>query len=143
MANRRWKIMGVLAAVAVLCALLLLRSDSNEQKAVEETRRALRQQGYKVDLTEFDFSTSDELRVRVATLTNATSLTAPRTADNFNHLSALLQGTRLLAEGKAVTVIDGPISWRRWARTRLSWSGSRISCQVAPAKITGRRCARH
>src|SRR6266516_4207679 len=51
MMNRRWKITGVLAAVAVLCGFLLLRSDRNEQKALQDTRRQLRQQGFKIDFT--------------------------------------------------------------------------------------------
>ena len=43
----RWKFKVVLTATSVLCALFLLRSGSSEQKALEETRRALRQQGFK------------------------------------------------------------------------------------------------
>jgi len=35
----------VLAAVAVLCGFLLLRSDRNERKALQDTRRQLRQHG--------------------------------------------------------------------------------------------------
>src|SRR6266516_227249 len=68
MMNRRWKITGVLAAVAVLCVFVLLRSDSNEQRAVEVARSALRQQGFKTDLSEFDFSASAEFRARTAAL---------------------------------------------------------------------------
>src|SRR5882762_398989 len=59
----------VVSIGGVLCAFFLLRSDNSEQKAVEETRRVLRQQGFKVDLAEFDFSTTDELRARAAALT--------------------------------------------------------------------------
>src|SRR2546428_13722456 len=65
----RRKITIGLVAVGVLivaCAFLLLRSDNSEQKAVEETRRALRQQGFNVDLSEFNFSTSDEFLAREA-----------------------------------------------------------------------------
>jgi hypothetical protein len=65
----RWKFMAVLAAASVLCALLLLRSDSSEQQALEETRRALRQQEFKIDLTEFNFSASEDLRARASALT--------------------------------------------------------------------------
>jgi hypothetical protein len=67
----RWILTCGLAAVGAICAVLLLRSNNGPQKAVEETRRALRQQGFKTDLTEFNFSTSPELRARAAALTNA------------------------------------------------------------------------
>jgi hypothetical protein len=67
--KRRWIILVGLLAVAALCGLLLgLRGDS-EQKAVEETRRAMHQEGFKTDLAEFDFSASEEERARAAALT--------------------------------------------------------------------------
>ena len=74
--------MAGLAAAGGLCALLLLRPDSSEQKAAEETRRTLRQQGFKTDLSEFNFAISDELRARAAALTNADLIAAvPRGAE--------------------------------------------------------------
>ena len=66
-----WKIAAVLVIVGVIGTVFLSRRDNTAQKAVEETRQALRQQGFKTDLTEFDFSTSAELRAREAALTNA------------------------------------------------------------------------
>ena len=67
--KRRWIIaVGILAVVA-LGPLLLWRSGGSEQRVVEETRRALRQQGFKTDLSEFDFSTANQLRARAAALT--------------------------------------------------------------------------
>ena len=47
-----------------------LRSGSNVQKAVAQARASLRQQGFKTDLTDFDFSTDNETAVRAAALTN-------------------------------------------------------------------------
>ena len=67
----RWKLVVVLAAASGLCAFFLLRSDGSEQKALEETRRAVRQQGFKIDLSEFNFSASAEFRARTAALTFA------------------------------------------------------------------------
>jgi hypothetical protein len=69
--RRRWAILGSVALFGVICALLLVPSDSSERKAVEKTRRELREQGFKTDLGDFDFSTSPEMRVRTAALTNA------------------------------------------------------------------------
>ena len=49
-------------------------ADASAVKAVAETRQSLREQGFKTDLAEFDFSTSPELREREAALTNAAPL---------------------------------------------------------------------
>src|SRR2546425_484603 len=66
---------------------LHLSSDGGAQKALEETRRALRQQGFKTDLTEFTFSTSGELRARAAALTNAGHTVRPvAPQENLNFL---------------------------------------------------------
>ena len=68
LANLCWKITAILGACGVISAVPLARADNAGQKAVEETRQALRQQGFKTDLAEFDFSTSPELRAREAIL---------------------------------------------------------------------------
>lgn len=66
----RWIIVAGLA-LAIVCSCLLLQSQFSARKAVEQTRAVLRQQGFKTDLTDFDFSTSEEVRIRMAALTNA------------------------------------------------------------------------
>ncbi len=57
-----------IVTLVTVCAVLFARSPNREQKALAETRRTLRQQGFKTDLADFDFSTSDELRARAAVL---------------------------------------------------------------------------
>ena len=69
--KRRWAIFAGVAVFGALCGLLLLPTDSAERKALEKTRRELRQQGFKIDLSEFDFSVSPESRARATALTNA------------------------------------------------------------------------
>ena len=59
-----------LGALVTAGAAFLLFSGNSAQTALEETRRALRQQGFKIDLPEFDLSASAELRARAAALTN-------------------------------------------------------------------------
>ncbi len=56
-----------------------------------ETRRELHQQGFKTELAEFDFSTSDEVRVRVTALTNASTSTAPRNQEDAARRSLVQQ----------------------------------------------------
>src|SRR5436309_15237785 len=86
----RWKIMVVLAAAGVLCVFFLLRSDRSEQNALEETRRLLRQQGFKTDLTEFNFSASEELRARAAALTNLGHTVRPAgPSDDLNFMTSM------------------------------------------------------
>jgi hypothetical protein len=66
----RWIIAGGLTAMGVAVAIVLLRQGDDVQKALEETRRALCQQGFKTDIAQFDFSTSDEFRARANALTS-------------------------------------------------------------------------
>jgi hypothetical protein len=70
MRRRRIILLSVLLA-GVICALLFLPSTGSERKAVEKTRSELRQRGFKIDLSEFNLSTSSELRARASALTNA------------------------------------------------------------------------
>ena len=70
MKRRRLILMGV-ALFVVICVFLLIPASNSERKAVDETRRLLKKEGFKTDLTEFDFSTSPEMRARVSAITNA------------------------------------------------------------------------
>lgn len=56
--------------VVVCGAALDSRAEPDAQKDAEEARRRLRQQGFKTDLSDFDFSTEYETGVRAAAFTN-------------------------------------------------------------------------
>ena len=71
MMNLRWKIALVLVVLVIGGAVLLFLWPDSAQTALEETRRDLRQQGFKIDLAEFDFSVSAEQSARATVLTNA------------------------------------------------------------------------
>ena len=66
----RWKIIGGLVLIVVIALVLASRSKTSEQVAAEATRNQLRQEGFKTELSEFDFSTTPELRARATALTN-------------------------------------------------------------------------
>lgn len=83
----RWRITAGLAAAGALCALFVLRSNHSEQRAVEETRRALRQQGFKTDLTEFDFPVPYELRARAGLLAMVGHAGQARRPDNLSFMT--------------------------------------------------------
>src|SRR6267142_2712124 len=70
--KRRWKIILALVTLAGICALLVLSTANRAERELEATRRSLRQQGFKLDLAEFNFSTSPELRARAAMLATTT-----------------------------------------------------------------------
>ncbi len=65
-----WLVLVVLALAGLVAALRPPAPDPRAVQAVAETRQLLRQQGFKTDLAEFDFSTSPELRAREAILSN-------------------------------------------------------------------------
>jgi len=63
-ANLFWIFFLALVAGGFVCALIPPRLDTNSQKLLAETRQLVRQQGFKTDLSDFDFSTPPEMRVR-------------------------------------------------------------------------------
>lgn len=66
--NLFWKVAMALIFAGALYAIILSRPDTAAQQAVAQTRQALRDQGFKTDLADFDFSTASGLRVREAVL---------------------------------------------------------------------------
>ncbi len=103
----RWKIWVGLAIGAVVCAFLVVRWTDSAQTALEETRRELHQQGFKTDLSEFNFTTSAEMRAR------ASALTATDPARSFAGGTPRGMGTQLMT---AVGSNSAVVFWRdgRW-----------------------------
>jgi hypothetical protein len=67
----RWKILAGLLALAMIGVWLLSRP-SPALRDLNKTRRALRREGFKLDLREFDFALSPELSQRAALLARTT-----------------------------------------------------------------------
>jgi HEAT repeats len=85
LANLFWLVALLLVVIGIIYAALPSRRDAAAQKAVQDTRLALRQQGFKTDLADFDFATSPELRAREAILKAiATSRASDSPADQLN-----------------------------------------------------------
>jgi len=89
--KKRWIIIVGLIAVVMGAAAFFFFSHDSAQTALEETRRALRQQGFKIDLAEFDFSTSPELRARATALTMADRGGPPFHPDESARRAGLMQ----------------------------------------------------
>src|SRR6185369_9138686 len=76
--NVPWRRILLATGVVVGIGLWLgVRSESPEQRTTDETRRKLKEIGFKTDLNQFDFSTAPETRARVAALTNNVVAPAP------------------------------------------------------------------
>ncbi len=85
LANLFWLVVLLLVVLGVIYAVLPSRPDATAQKAVTDTRLALRQHGFKTDLADFDFSTPPELRAREAILKAiATNRASGPPADQLN-----------------------------------------------------------
>ena len=63
-----WRILLLVIAFFIVAAVLWLRPGNRGAKLVAETRKTLRQEGFKTDLSDFNFSTSPELRDREAAI---------------------------------------------------------------------------
>ena len=63
-----WIILCGTLVLSIVTALFQLRREKSVQQEVADSRRALREQGFKTDLAEFDFTTSPELRSRESAL---------------------------------------------------------------------------
>jgi len=63
-----WKSIWMPVVIGVSCGGLWSRADDAGNKAVAEARQTLRKEGFKTDLSDFDLSTTPELRAREAIL---------------------------------------------------------------------------
>ena len=70
LANLFWTVVLLLVVIGFIYAVFPSHPDAAAQKALAETRLALRQQGFKTDLADFDLSTPPEMRARETILTN-------------------------------------------------------------------------
>jgi len=89
MMRRRWKVVAGLMILA-MAGVWLLSRPGPAQREMNETRRALRREGFKVDLGEFDFALSPELSRRAASLAR----TSRAELTNRLHPSAVMGGMR-------------------------------------------------
>jgi len=141
--RRRWAILGGIALLGVICALLLLPSTSAERKALEQTRQELRRQGFKIDLSEFNFSTSPEFRARASALTNAVfrgrDYRRPQImSENFTAMKALGSNFALVVWkedkiGENVDFINSPqyLGENLWQMLRQKCDDDRILLDAA------------
>jgi hypothetical protein len=112
--KKRWTMALGLMALAAASAAFLFFSRNGAKTALEETRRALRKEGFKIDLAEFDLSASPEQRARAAALTNAelTGFTL-RSADSVGRAMLLRERRDFL------TVVGSNAALVVWQQAKL------------------------
>src|SRR2546425_474814 len=67
----RWRLLVGILGLTIIGIVLFFRLGDKAKLAADQTRRALRQQGFKLEMEEFHLTTSSELRARAAALTAA------------------------------------------------------------------------
>jgi uncharacterized protein YcgL (UPF0745 family) len=76
----------VLLGIVVICTITALfqsRRGKSVQQEVADTRRALREQGFKMDLTDFNFHNGSEARARETALTSFGHSVSPAAASQI------------------------------------------------------------
>src|SRR5437879_2079149 len=128
----RWKFALVVCFTSLVAAVMLFRSDNRAQLAAEQTRRELQREGFRVDFSEWNFTTSAAARARAADIT-----VAGEACRSFWRRD-LLMLMRPLATNSAV-----PIFRQEYLSTEFAedfWSELRSSLQRQTA-VLDRACA--
>ncbi len=110
----RWKIAIGMMVLGLGFTAFVSLIDVAGKRAVAEARQSLRQQGFKTDLSEFDFSTSPELRQREQVLTNVGFDQPSPTPEEYARRSMLQQD-----EPKLMQMITADAAVAVWMSVRL------------------------
>ena len=121
LANLDWKMVWPFAAIVAAGILFLPRQDHRGPEIVAETRQSLRQQGFKTDLADFNFSTPPEMRDREALL-KATAPTNRLSEPFVNHpnLMEAVGTNSAIVVWKLVSLKNQNPSWPD-NREQLTW----------------------
>jgi hypothetical protein len=141
MMRRRWKVVAGLLILAMVGVWLLSRPGP-ALRELNETRRALMREGFKLDLGEFDFALSPELSRRAASLARTTR------ADLTNrlHPSAVIGGMRdfpplLTPTGEQTAVATWKLDTLKSYRGEALWPDLRDGLDKSKARLEEARQA--
>jgi hypothetical protein len=104
-------LMMIIGLVAAMMAWLVSRPDANAEQVVKNVRQNLRNQGFKTDLADFDFSTSPELRAREAILTNAFLALKAQPFVSYPNLMEMIGNDSAIVVWKQEVLKRDPPSW--------------------------------
>ena len=123
-----------LAFVGTACVLFMLRPDISAQKAVAATRQLFRDQGFKTDVADFDFSTSPELCAREAILTNTIPSRNSNPFVNYPNLMEIVGNDSAIVVWKQVALKMEFTSWPD-NREQLAWEDFREAISTNQAQV--------
>ncbi|MDR3459925.1 MAG: hypothetical protein P4N60_21055 [Verrucomicrobiae bacterium] len=136
-----WKTVVVLVTVGAVGVILASRPDTGAQRAVAATRQSLREQGFKTDLADFDFSTSPELQAREAVLKNTEYGTSqepfqdhPNLLEPIGKDSAVIVWKQDAVKKTSASRLDDSDSYS-WSEFRGAISGNQAQLDAAYAAI--------
>lgn len=126
----RAKLLGIIALVAAVIGACILFSLPHHRalKLLAQTRQTLRQQGFKTDLSDFDFSTSPELRPREAALQAIGRRSAGGPQLNFPVLmEAIGNDSAIVAWNRDLLKIQGAVQGTVWpsGSDEITWEDFR------------------
>ena len=138
MKTRLWSLLGktavVLIIVGAIWAAFISRPDIGAQQAVVATRQMLRDQGFKTDVADFDFSTPTELRAREAILTNAIASRNPNPFVNHPNLMETVGNDSAIVVWKQDSLKKNYPSWPHNS-DKLTWEELREAINTNQAQV--------
>jgi hypothetical protein len=109
-----WIILSCMVVLATVSALFQSRSGNHGQQAVADTRRALREQGFKTDLADFNFHTDAAMQSREMALTFPGYTVQPATAADMINLLPTV------ADDSAIVIWKQ--DWLKGEGDQVTWS---------------------
>src|SRR6266566_8581970 len=129
----RGKVTVCFVALAAICSVLLLRNSNHPQSDLEATRRSLRQQGFKIELNEFNLATSPEMRRRAAVLGTTTWVAFNNRARPGPILGDVPR--LLVPAAKNAAVVTWSLKKLRTARSKDFWPELRETLNINRARL--------
>src|SRR5438093_13476115 len=136
----RWKIITVLVVIAIISSMVVSSRPNHAQRELEQTRRSLQQQGFKIDLAEFNLSISPELSNRAAMLARTTLAALTNRADQWPMIMGELRGL-LAPAGKDAALVVWKLEKLKGYNTPNLWPELRDAFSTNQARLGAARRA--
>ena len=139
--GRRWTILAGLVVLTVVGAWLLSYAPSPALRELDKTRRALRRDGFKLDLREFDFSLPPELSRRAALLAKTTRAAITNRAQAFPIIEGIGEFPHLTPAGRDVGIPTWKLSRLKGYRGTDLWLEFSEQAKLSQGRLEAARQA--